>query len=59
VVQVSEVPRTLSGKKMEVPVRKLLLGAEMGKVVSPGTMLTPGSLDFFAEYAKAIRPPAS
>ena len=30
VVQVSEVPRTLTGRKMEVPVRKLLLGADLG-----------------------------
>ena len=54
VVQVSEVPRTLSGKKMEVPVRKLLLGAELGKVASPDAMQNPSSLDFFAEYAKAL-----
>ena len=54
VVQVSEVPRTLSGKKMEVPVRKLLLGAELGKVASPDAMENPSSLDFFAEYAKAL-----
>lgn len=54
VVQVSEIPRTLSGKKMEVPVRKLLLGAELGQVASPDAMQNPSSLDFFAEYAKAI-----
>ena len=54
VVQVSEIPRTLTGKKMEVPVRKLLLGAELGQVASPDAMLTPSSLDFFAEYAKAL-----
>lgn len=54
VVQVAEIPRTLTGKKMEVPVRKLLLGADLGQVVSPGAMLTPSSLDFFAEYAKAL-----
>ena len=54
VVQVSEVPRTLSGKKMEVPVRKLLLGAELGQVASPDAMQNPSSLDFFAEYAKAL-----
>lgn len=54
VVQVSEIPRTLSGKKMEVPVRKLLLGAELGKVASPDAMQNPSSLGFFAEYAKTI-----
>ncbi len=54
VVQVTEVPRTLSGKKMEVPVRKILLGAELGKVASPDAMQNPSSLDFFAEYARSL-----
>src|SRR5256885_15031754 len=33
VIQVAEIPRTLTGKKMELPVRKLLLGAEDRKSV--------------------------
>lgn len=57
VVQVSEIPHTLTGKKMEVPVRKLLLGADLGKVASPDAMQNPGSLDFFVEYAKTIERP--
>jgi acetoacetyl-CoA synthetase len=58
VVQVSEIPRTLTGKKMEVPVRKLLLGAELAQVANPEAMLTPSSVDFFAEYAKTISTPS-
>jgi len=54
VVQVSEIPRTLSGKKMEVPVRKLLLGAEPGKVASPDAMQNPASLEFFVGYARTL-----
>jgi acetoacetyl-CoA synthetase len=54
VVQVSDIPRTLSGKKMEVPVRKLLLGAEPGKVASPDAMQNPSSLAFFVEYARTL-----
>lgn len=54
VIQVSEIPRTLSGKKMEVPVRKLLLGADPVKVASPDAMQNPGSLAFFVGYAKTI-----
>lgn len=54
VVQVSEIPRTLSGKKMEVPVRKLLLGAGLSQVASPDAMQNPHSLDFFATYAKTL-----
>ncbi|MBZ0101840.1 MAG: acetoacetate--CoA ligase [Thermoanaerobaculia bacterium] len=54
VVQVSEIPRTLSGKKMEVPVRKLLLGASLSQVASPDAMQNPRCLDFFATYAKTL-----
>jgi len=55
VVQVEEIPRTLSGKKMEVPVRKLLLGAAAEKVASPDAMLNPHSLRFFIEYARRVK----
>jgi len=55
VVQVDEIPRTLSGKKMEVPVRKLLLGAPADKVASPDAMQNPDSLRFFVRYADGRR----
>ncbi|MBB3178345.1 acetoacetate--CoA ligase [Variovorax sp. Sphag1AA] len=54
VVQVDEIPRTLSGKKMEVPVRKLLLGAAPDKVASPDAMANPHSLRFFIDYARHV-----
>lgn len=54
VMQVSEIPRTLSGKKMEVPVRKLLLGAAPETVASADAMKNPGSLEFFVDYAKEL-----
>lgn len=52
IFQVSEVPRTLSGKKLEVPVKKILLGQPAEKVSNPGTMANPGSLAWFVEFAK-------
>ena len=55
VVQVAEIPRTLSGKKMEVPVRKLLLGASPDKAASLDSMQNPDSLAFFVQYAKALK----
>lgn len=55
VVQVSEVPRTLSGKKMEIPVRKLLLGAAADKVASPDAMQNPHSFQFFIGYAQTLK----
>ena len=54
IVQVAEIPRTLSGKKMEVPIRKLLLGASPEKIASPDAMLNPASIEFFAIYAGGL-----
>lgn len=51
IVEVAEVPRTLSGKKLEVPVKKLLLGGDPEKVVNRDSMANPGSFDFFVDYA--------
>ncbi len=56
VYAVAEVPRTLTGKKMEVPVRKLLLGAAPAKVASPDAMANPASLDFFVQLARELNP---
>lgn len=50
IVGVSAVPRTLSGKKLEVPVKKILQGADPQTVASPGSLANPGSL---AEYQRA------
>jgi acetoacetyl-CoA synthetase len=48
---VAEVPRTLSGKKLEVPVKKILLGQPVEKVANPDTMANPGSLAWFVDFA--------
>lgn len=52
IIEVTEVPRTLSGKKLEVPVKKLLLGGDPGKVVNRDSMVNPDSFDTFIAYAK-------
>jgi acetoacetyl-CoA synthetase len=54
VFAVTDIPRTLTGKKMELPVRKLLLGHPLEKVASPDAMANPGSLAFFVELARAL-----
>ncbi len=54
IYEIAEVPRTLTGKKMELPVRKLLLGAAVEKVASPGAMANPQSLGFFVELAQRL-----
>ncbi|MFN0301191.1 MAG: acetoacetate--CoA ligase, partial [Burkholderiales bacterium] len=52
---VSDIPRTLTGKKLELPVRKLLLGQPLDKVVSADAMANPGSLAYFVELAKTLK----
>lgn len=53
IVQIAEVPRTMSGKKLEVPVKKLLLGGDPAKVVNRDSMANPDSFDAFIAYATA------
>ncbi|HZW22941.1 acetoacetate--CoA ligase [Noviherbaspirillum sp.] len=52
VFAVAEIPRTLTGKKMELPVKKLLLGMKVDEVANPDAMSNPGSLDFFVDFAR-------
>ncbi len=53
IVEIKDVPRTLSGKKLEVPVKKLLLGGDPQSVVNRDSMANPESFDFFLAYATA------
>ena len=50
-VHIPEVPRTLNGKKLEVPIKRLLLGEPLEKVVNRDSMSNPGSLAWFVEFA--------
>ena len=56
VFAIPEVPRTLSGKKMEVPVRKVLLGHPPEKAANRDAMANPRSLDWFVAFARARAP---
>jgi acetoacetyl-CoA synthetase len=56
VFAIPEVPRTLSGKKMEVPVRKILLGHPAEKSANRDAMANPGSLDWFVAFARTFGP---
>lgn len=48
IIAVPEVPRTLTGKKMELPIKKLLLGMPVDKVANRDAMTNPASLDWYA-----------
>ena len=48
---VPEIPRTLSGKKQELPIKKLLLGHAVEKVINKDAMANPGCLEWYLEFA--------
>ncbi|HET8990369.1 MAG TPA: acetoacetate--CoA ligase [Acidimicrobiales bacterium] len=58
VVVVDAIPRTLTGKKLEVPVKRILAGADPASVASRSSVANPASLDAFVALAGAHRPPA-
>jgi acetoacetyl-CoA synthetase len=58
IAAVPEVPRTLSGKVLEVPVKKLLMGWEPGRAASRDTLANPEAFDWFVDYAARTRPQA-
>jgi acetoacetyl-CoA synthetase len=51
ILQIEEVPRTLSGKALEVPVKRILMGTPVQQAASRESMANPGSLEYFAELA--------
>jgi acetoacetyl-CoA synthetase len=55
IVQVPSVPMTLTGKKMEVPVRRILLGTPVEQAANRNAMANPEALDHFVAYANSQR----
>ena len=48
----TSIPFTLTGKKMEVPVRKILMGVAPEKAANRDAVANPHALDYFAEYVR-------
>lgn len=55
-VQAAQIPYTLTGKKMEVPVRKLLMGWPVERAASRGAMADARALNFFIDFARTQVP---
>ena len=55
IVAVPSIPRTLSGKKLEVPVKRILTGTPPEVAASRGSLADPTSLDAFVELAARLR----
>jgi acetoacetyl-CoA synthetase len=52
IVQVAAIPYTLNGKKMELPVRRMLAGARVETAANRHAMVDPAALDDFVAYAR-------
>jgi acetoacetyl-CoA synthetase len=52
IYQVESIPFTLTGKKMEVPVRKILMGVAPEKAANRDAVANPQALDYFIAYAQ-------
>ena len=54
IIVVPMIPRTLSGKKLEIPVKKILLGAKPGDVCSLDSLVNPAALDDFVKVRDSL-----
>lgn len=52
IVEAPAVPRTLSGKKLEVPVKRILSGVPADRVLDIGSLANPAAVRFFEEFAR-------
>ena len=52
IVQMPSVPRSLTGKKLELPVKRILQGAAIDAVASRDALADPSALDGYAEFAR-------
>jgi acetoacetyl-CoA synthetase len=49
--QIAEVPRTLSGKALEVPVKRILMGTDPARAASRESLANPEALDYFIKLS--------
>jgi acetoacetyl-CoA synthetase len=55
IVQSPDIPYTISGKKVEVPIKRILLGENHEEVLSVESLRNPESIAWFSDYAKTLK----
>jgi acetoacetyl-CoA synthetase len=55
IFQVHDIPYTLTGKKLEVPIRRILMGMDPDKAANRAALSNPAALEYFIDYAKTQR----
>ena len=51
IIEVPDIPYTISGKKLELPVKKILMGRPLEKSVNMGSVRNPEAFEFFLHYS--------
>ena len=54
IIEVEDIPYTISGKKMEAPIKKILMGLSTSETLNVGAMRNPDSIKFYESFAKEI-----
>ncbi len=55
IIQVEDIPYTISGKKTETPVKKILMGRDPSAVINSGALRNPGSMNFFIDFYSTLK----
>ena len=51
---IAEIPHTLNGKKLEVPIKKLFMGVPLEKAISVDSMSNPQAMQYFVEFVHKL-----
>ncbi|RKQ33231.1 acetoacetate--CoA ligase [Oceanobacillus halophilus] len=54
IFEVEDLPKTLNGKKLEVPIKKILMGKPADQVVNKGSMVNAEALDYFVQFSRQL-----
>ena len=55
IISIAEIPRTLNGKKLEVPIKKLFMGVPLEKAISVDSMSNPQAMNYFVEFVHKLK----
>src|SRR5690625_833096 len=54
IYKVNDLPKTLNGKKLEIPIKRILMGEEVSDVVNIDSLANPEAVNYFIEFAKNL-----
>lgn len=54
IIEVDDLPKTLNGKKIEVPIKKILMGVPLEEAINIGSLLNPESIQYFVGFKETL-----